>query len=182
MIDKIRFIYRKFILFWIPVRTYVLHSPLSDEEIVRKLHELIEPHRLYFIFGGSNKKVYSGRFQENSFVAIKNHPKSRHRQIKVIGSFFRVDGKTYVRLILSNPFSFLNIAILTLMYLIMLIFRFFPFQGYLLNGLLYLSPLILAYLTTNFSFQAVYRKEKVRFFRLFRGRRLSDEEIIKVGV
>lgn len=180
--DKIRYRYRKFLLLWIPVRVYVLHTPLSPQEISGRLLSTIMPHRLYFLFGGKTDKPYSGKFSGDGFTAIKNNPNSNHRPLKIIGNFYSRDSKIYLRLIFSNPFSIINIMLLGLLYLVMLAFRFKPFPGILLNVAFYILPALLTYLLTNFSFQRIYKKEKVFFFHLFKARRLKDEEIDRLGI
>lgn len=180
--DKIRYRYRKFLLLWIPVRVYVLDTPLPPQEIASKLMSSIFPFRLYFLFGGNTDKLYSGKFSNGGFTAIKNNPGSKHRPLKVIGNFYNRNGKIYIRLIFSNPFSILNIALLGLLYLVMLALRFHPFPGILFNLLFYMMPALLTYLLTNFSFQRIYKKEKVFFFHLFKSRRLKDDEIERLGI
>lgn len=180
--DKIRYRYRKFILLWIPVRVYVLNTPLTHTEIPRKIFSAIFPYRLYFLKGGNTDKPYSGRYTATGFTAIKNNNGSVHRPLKVIGSFYEREGKTYIRLIFSNPFSILNITLLGLLYVVALMFRFKPFPGIIYNALAYISPALLTYLLTNFSFQRIYKKEKAFFFHLFKARRLKDDEIERLGI
>lgn len=179
--DKIRYLYRKFILLWIPVRVYVLSSPLSPSEISARLLSAIHPFRLYFLFSPQNPKPYTGKFAGTGFTAIKNNPGSNHRPLKVLGNFYMQDDKIYIRLIFSNPFSIVNIAMLGSLYMVMLAFRFKPFVGFLPNVLFYLFPALFTYLLTNFSFQRVYKKEKAFFFHLFKARRLKDDEIERLG-
>lgn len=167
---------------WIPVRVYVLNTTLAPQEISERLFDSVFPFRLYFLFGGSTKKRYSGKFSNGGFTAIKNNSGSKHRPLKVIGNFYTRNEKIYIRLIFSNPFSILNILLLGLLYIIMLGFRFMPFDGLLLNLLFYVSPALLTYLLTNFSFQRIYKKEKAFFFHLFKARRLKDDEIERLGI
>ena len=169
-------------MLWIPVRVYVLNTPLAPQEISQKLFSAIFPFRLYFMFGTKTEKPYSGKFSNGGFTAIKNNPASRHRPLKVIGNFYTRNGKIYIRLIFSNPFSIVNIALLGLLYLIMLMYRFKPFPGILFNLLFYMMPALLTYLLTNFSFQRIYKKEKAFFFHLFKARRLKDDEIDRLGI
>lgn len=180
--DKIRYKYRKFLLLWIPVRVYVLNTPLDPREISNRLVSAIFPFRLYFLMGTKTDRPYSGKFSNGGFTAVKNNPGSRHRPLKVIGNFYTRNGKIYIRLIFSNPFSIVNIMLLGLLYLIMLMIGFKPFPGILLNLLFYLMPALLTYLLTNFSFQRMYKKEKVFFFHLFKARRLKDDEIDRLGI
>lgn len=180
--DKIRYRYRKFLLLWIPVRVYVLNTPLSPQEISGKLLSSIFPYRLYFLFGGTTDKPYSGKFSNGGFTAIKNNAGSKHRPLKVIGNFYTRNGKIYIRLIFSNPFSIVNIGLLGVLYLIMLLAHVMPFPGILLNFLFYVFPALLTYLLTNFSFQRIYKKEKAYFFHLFKARRLKDDEIDRLGI
>jgi cytochrome c-type biogenesis protein CcmH/NrfF len=67
-------------------------------------------------------------------------------------------------------------------YFLFMIFYVTPFAGFWMNVLLWLSPVILTYLITNISFQLIYRKEKLRFFKLFNGRKLGDKEIRNLGI
>jgi len=180
--DKIRYRYRKFLLLWIPVRVYVLDTSLLPQEIPSRLMSTIFPFRLYFLFGGTTEKPYSGKFSNGGFTAIKNNKGSKHRPLKVIGDFYTRNEKIYIRLIFSNPFSILNIFLLGTLYLFMLMMHFKPFPGILLNFLLYLVPALVTYLLTNFSFQRIYKKEKVFFFHLFKARRLKDDEIDRLGI
>jgi hypothetical protein len=180
--DKIRYRYRKFILLWIPVRVYVLQTTLSAHEIRQKLFAAIHPFRLYFLFSPATDKPYTGKFGMSGFTAVKNNPGSRHRPLKILGTFYSVDGKIYLRLIFSNPFSIVNIALLGLLYLVLLAFRFKPFPGITANLVFYLIPALFTYLLTNFSFQRIYKKEKAFFFHLFKARRLKDDEIERLGI
>lgn len=180
--DKIRYRYRKFLLLWIPVRVYVLNTPLEPREVSQRLFSAIFPFRLYFLFSAPTDKPYTGKFSDGGFTAIKNNPGSRHRPLKVLGNFYTRNGKIYIRLIFSNPFSIVNIVLLGLLYLVMLAFRFKPFPGILFNLLFYLVPALFTYLLTNFSFQRIYKKEKVFFFHLFKARRLKDDEIDRLGI
>jgi hypothetical protein len=180
--DRLRYRYRKFILLWIPVRVYVLHTPLKPEEIVKNLSDVVRPFRWYFLYAPNSSRPYSGKFEPDSFTAIRNNPSGFHRSIKIIGSFHLKENNIYVRLILSNPFSILNIFILFILYSLMLVFRFAPLQSIWLNILFYLSPILITYLATDFSFQRVYKEEKLFFFKLFKGRRLKDDEISKLGI
>lgn len=182
--DRIRYRYRKLILWFIPVRVYVLHSPLEPEEIADRLSNVISAFRWYFIFPPSKAsgKKYSGKFEPNSFTAIKTNPNGVNRGIKVIGNFFLREDKIYVRLIMSNPFGIINLALLFAIYFLALLFRFAPFQSWILNILLYMLPIVMVYFTTNYSFQRIYKKEKLYFFKLFKGRRLSDDEITRLKI
>ncbi len=180
--DKIRYRYRKFILLWIPVRVYVLQTPLSAAEIRQKLFSAIHPFRLYFLFSPATEKPYSGKFGLSGFTAIKNNAGSKHRPLKILGTFYSLNGKIYLRLIFSNPFSIVNIALLGLLYLVMLAFRFKPFPGLIANLIFYVIPALFTYLLTNFSFQRIYKKEKAYFFHLFKARRLKDDEIERLGI
>ncbi len=181
--DRIRYRYRKFLLWFIPVRVYVLHTPLDPDEISKRLTRIIKVYRWYFLWApDAGDKKYSGRFEPNAFTAIKTNPYGVNRSIKIIGNFFMVDEKIYVRLILSNPFGILNITLLGIIYLLLLLFRVAPFQSLLANMGLYLLPLLLVYFATNISFQRIYKKEKVNFFKLFKGRRLKDDEITRLGI
>lgn len=180
--DKIRYRYRKFLLLWIPVRVYVLNTPMEPREISGRLLSAIFPFRLYFLFSPPTDRPYTGKFSDGGFTAIKNNPGSRHRPLKVLGNFYTRNGKIYIRLIFSNPFSIVNIVLLGLLYLVLLAFRFKPFPGILLNVLFYAVPALFTYLLTNFSFQRIYRREKVFFFHLFKARRLKDDEIDRLGI
>lgn len=179
---KIRYLYRKFILLWIPVRVYVLQSSLSVQEIRQKLFSAIHPFRLYFLFSPNTDKPYTGSFGTGGFTAVKNNPGSMHRPLKVLGTFYSLDGKIYLRLIFSNPFSIINIALLGFLYLVLLAFRFKPFSAITANLLFYMVPALYTYLLTNFSFQRAYKKEKAFFFHLFKARRLKDDEIERLGI
>jgi hypothetical protein len=160
----------------------VLECQIPQHEVIERLQSLINPDRLYFIFPAKTDKRYSGSFGTNKFVAIKSSKKTFQRQIKVRGNFYLVNNKIFVRLILSNPFSMVNFIVLGALYFALLIFRVWIFDWWLWNILVMLLPVLITYLFTNFSFQAVYRKEKQRFFKLFNSRRLSDKELEKLGV
>lgn len=181
-IDRLRYYYRKFILLWMPVRVYVLHTPLSPGDIVRKLSEVIFPFRLYYLFSPVTQLPYTGRFEADGFVAVKNSPGKYIRSLKVIGKFYVVNRKIYVRLIFSNPFSLINISIVFLFYVIIYFLRIRFFPSFWTNALVYSIPLVLTYLATNLSFQNIYKKEKIFFFRLFEGRRLKEDEINILGI
>lgn len=181
-IDRIRYFYRKFILLWIPVRVYVLHTPLPPGEIVRKLTAVIFPFRLYYLFSPRTTLPYTGRFEPDGFVAIRNAPNPLGRSLKIIGKFYVVEQRIYVRLIFSNPFSLSNLFILGLFYSLLYVLRIKFFESYMANLALYALPLLLGYLATNLSFQRIYRREKVFFFRLFEGRRLKEDEIATLGI
>lgn len=183
--DRIRYRYRKFLLWFIPVRVYVLHTPLKPDDISKRLTQIIMPYQWYFVTAPpkSSGKKYSGKFEPNAFTAIKTNPYGVNRGIKIIGNFFmKEDDKIYVRLIMSNPFGIVNIALLVLIYLICLLFQFAPFSSFIANVGLYFIPILLVYFTTNYSFQRIYKKEKLYFFKLFKGRRLTDLEITKLGI
>lgn len=169
-------------MLWIPVRVYVLNTPMEPREISGRLLSAIFPFRLYFLFSPPTDRPYTGKFSDGGFTAIKNNPGSRHRPLKVLGNFYTRNGKIYIRLIFSNPFSIVNIVLLGLLYLVLLAFRFKPFPGILLNVLFYAVPALFTYLLTNFSFQRIYRREKVFFFHLFKARRLKDDEIDRLGI
>lgn len=181
-IDRLRYYYRKFILLWIPVRVYVLHTPLKPNEITRRLSNTILPFRLYYLFSPSTPLPYTGRFEPDGFVAICNAPGRFTRSLKVIGKFYVMDQKIYVRLIFSNPLSLTNFFILGCFYVVLYMFRIPFFKSFLANVLVYSVPLALGYLATNLSFQKVYRREKIFFFRLFEGRRLKEDEIAILGI
>lgn len=182
MILYLRHRYRRILLFFIPVRSYVLECQIPQEQIIERLHELINPDKMYFFIPAKTEKPYSGKFGMNKFVAIKASKKTFQRQIKVRGNFYLLDNKIFVRLILSNPFSIINFIVLGALYFTLLVFRVWIFDWWLWNILLMTVPVIITYLFTDFSFQAVYRKEKQRFFKLFNSRRLSDKELQKLGV
>lgn len=182
MILYFRHKYRRILLMFLPARSYVLECQIPQEEVIHRLQELINPDKLYFIFPAKTDKRYSGSFGTNKFVAIKSSRKTFQRQIKVRGNFYLMNNKIFVRLILSNPFSMLNFIVLGALYFVLLLFRVWIFDWWLWNILLLTVPIIITYLLTNFSFQAVYRKEKQRFFKLFNSRRLSDRELAKLGV
>ncbi|MCS6980624.1 MAG: hypothetical protein N2110_03955 [Flavobacteriales bacterium] len=160
----------------------MLHTPLSPDEIVLKLSQVIFPFRWYFLFSPATQLPYSGRFEGDGFVAIKNAYNKYIRSIKVIGKFYIVNNKIYVRLIFSNPFSIINIGIVLFFYVFLYLLRIPFFPSVLANVLVYSVPLILAYLATNLSFQKIYKKEKMFFFRLFEGRRLKEDEISILGI
>lgn len=182
--DRIRYKYRKFLLWFIPVRVYVLQTPLEPDEISRRLTQIIMPYRWYFVMPPSKAsgKKYSGKFEPNAFTAIKTNPNGVNRGIKIIGNFFSKEDKIYVRLIMSNPFGIVNILLLFAIYLLVLLFQFAPLKSLIANVLLYLVPIVLVYFTTNYSFQRIYKKEKLFFFKLFKGRRLTDHEITRIGI
>jgi hypothetical protein len=182
MILYLRHRYRKLLLFFLPARSYVLECQIPQEQVIERLQSLVQPDKLYFIFPAKTEKPYSGKFGTNRFVAIKSSKKTFQRQIKVRGNFYLMNGKIFVRLILSNPFSIINFIVLGALYFSLLIFQVWIFDWWLWNLLLMTVPIIITYLFTNFSFQAVYRKEKQRFFKLFNSRRLSDRELEKLGV
>ncbi len=182
MILYLRHRYRRVLLFFLPARSYVLECQIPQDEVVQRLHSLVNPDKLYFFIPAKTEKPYSGRFGTNKFVAIKSHKKTFQRQIKVRGNFYLVNNKIFVRLILSNPFSIINFIVLGALYFSLLIFRVWIFDWWLWNILIMLVPIALTYLVTNFSFQSVYRKEKQKFFKLFNSRRLSDKELEKLGV
>ncbi len=182
MILYLRHKYRKLLLFFIPARSYVLECQIPQVEVIKRLQDIVQADRLYFIFPSKTDKPYSGKFGMNKFVAIKSSKKTFQRQIKVRGNFYLMDGKIFVRLILSNPFSIINFIVLGALYFSLLIFRVWIFDWWLWNLLLYTVPVIITYFFTNLSFQAVYRKEKQRFFKLFNSRRLSDKELERLGV
>jgi hypothetical protein len=178
MINRLRYIYRRLLLKLIPARAYVLEIGVPPHELILKLREIIHTDKMYFLFPEKTDKPYSGKFYVNKFVAIKNNKNSSfQRQIKVSGYFYIIQNKIYVRIIMSNPFSILNIMIVCLLYIILLLFNVFPFESLWLNILFWLTPLVLTYAFTNISFQRLYRKEKWRFFKLLNGRRLTDKEI-----
>jgi hypothetical protein len=182
MILYLRHRYRRILLMFLPARSYVLECQIPQEQVIERLQELINPDKLYFIFPAKTDKRYSGSFGTNKFVAIKSSRKTFQRQIKVRGNFYLMNNKIFVRLILSNPFSMINFIVLGALYFSLLLFRVWIFDWWLWNLLLLTVPIIITYLLTNFSFQAVYRKEKQRFFKLFNSRRLSDRELEKLGV
>jgi len=182
MILYLRHRYRRILLMFLPARSYVLECQIPQEEVIERLQSLINPDKLYFIFPTKTDKRYSGSFGTNKFVAIKSSKKTFQRQIKVRGNFYLMNNKIFVRLILSNPFSMINFIVLGALYFSLLLFRVWIFDWWLWNLLLLTVPVIITYLLTNFSFQAVYRKEKQRFFKLFNSRRLSDRELEKLGV
>lgn len=167
---------------FLPARSYVLECQIPQEEVITRLHSLINPDKLYFFIPTKTDKPYSGKFGTNKFVAIKSSKKIFQSQIKIRGNFYLMDNKIFVRMILSNPFSIINFIVLGALYFSLLIFRVWIFDWWLWNGLLMLVPILITYLLTNFSFQSVYRKEKQRFFKLFNSRRLSDKELAKLGV
>lgn len=180
--DRIRYRYRKFILMWIPVRVYVIQTPLTVAEAAETVASIMKQFRWYFLYAGDHSYRYSGKFDESSFTAIKNNTTGIHRQIKVIGNFYLINNKLYLRLILSNPFSVVNIIVLFVLYFFMFMFKVTPFASYWANVLLYLSPILITYLATNFSFQSVYKDEKIFLFKLLKARRLKDDEISRIGV
>ncbi len=182
MILYLRHRYRKLLLFFLPARSYVLECQIPQVEVIERLQSLIQADKLYFIFPQKTEKAYSGKFGTNKFVAIKSSKKTFQRQIKVRGNFYLMNEKIFVRLILSNPFSIINFIVLGALYFTLLLFQVWIFDWWLWNLLLYTVPIVITYLLTNFSFQAVYRKEKQRFFKLFNSRRLSDRELAKLGV
>jgi len=182
MILYLRHRYRKILLMFLPARSYVLECQIPQEEVITRLQSMINADRLYFIFPSKTDKPYSGKFGTNKFVAIKSSKKTFQRQIKVRGNFYLLNNKIFVRLILSNPFSMINFIVLGALYFALLVFRVWIFDWWLWNILLMLVPILITYLFTNFSFQAIYRKEKQRFFKLFNSRRLSDKELAKLGV
>ena len=182
MILYLRHRYRKLLLFFLPARSYVLECQIPQDEVIGRLQSMVQPDKLYFIFPSKTDKPYSGKFGTNRFVAIKSSKKTFQRQIKVRGHFYLMNNKIFVRLILSNPFSIINFIVLGALYFALLIFQVWIFDWWLWNVLLMTVPIIITYLLTNFSFQAVYRKEKQRFFKLFNSRRLSDRELEKLGV
>lgn len=164
------------------MRVYVLHTPLPPGEIVRKLSGVIFPFRLYYLFSPRTALPYTGRFEPDGFVAIRNAPNPLGRSLKVIGRFYVVEQKIYVRLIFSNPFSLSNLFIVGLFYGLLYIMRIRFFESFAANLLLYALPLLLGYLATNLSFQRIYKREKIFFFRLFEGRRLKEDEIAALGI
>lgn len=182
MINRLRYIYRRLLLKLIPVRSYVLQVGVPPHELILKLKDIIHPDKMYFLFPTKTDKPYSGKFSVNRFVAIKNNKGNFQRQIKVSGYFYIIQNQIYVRIIISNPFSILNIIVLSLLYALLLLFRVFPFESWWMNVLLWLAPLILTYAFTNYSFQRLYRKEKWRFFKLLNGRRLTDQEIEQLRI
>lgn len=165
-----------------PARSYVIEIQATPVEVIQRLSSIVNPDNLYFILPKQTDKPYSGKFGTNKFVAIKTNRGKLQRQIKVRGFFYLIDQKIFIRLILSNPFSILNLLVLGVLYLTFLILGIAPFPAFWMNLALWLSPIFLSYLVTNFSFQMIYRKEKLRFFKLFKGRRLSEKEIKKMGI
>lgn len=182
MLLRLRHKYRRILLRLLPARSYVLEIQATPVELIQRLSSIINPDRMYFFFPSRHEKPYSGRFGTNRFVAIRNNPGNWQRQIKVRGFFYLIGEKIYVRLILSNPFSIVNLLVLGILYFLFLIFWVAPFQQFWLNLLIWLLPVIITYLVTNISFQLVYRKEKQRFFKLFKGRRLGDKEVKALGI
>ena len=177
MINRLRYIYRRLLLKLIPARAYVLEVGVPPHELILKLRDIIHPDKMYFLSPSKTDKPYSGKFSVNRFVAIKNNTGNFQRQIKVSGYFYIIQNRIYVRIIMSNPFSILNIIVLGVLYFLLLLFRVFPFESLWMNILLWSTPLMLTYAFTNISFQRLYRKEKWRFFKLLNGRRLTDKEI-----
>lgn len=177
MINRLRYIYRRLLLKLIPARSYVLEVGIPPHELILKLREIIHPDKMYFLSPAKTDKPYSGKFSVNKFVAIKNNTGNIQRPIKVSGYFYIIKNRIYVRIIMSNPFSILNIMVVGLLYALLLLFRVFPFERWWMNILLWSVPLVLTYIFTNVSFQRLYRKEKWRFFKLLNGRRLTDKEI-----
>lgn len=149
---------------------------------MRKLSGVIFPFRLYYLFSPRTALAYTGRFEPDGFVAIRNAPNPLGRSLKVIGRFYVVEQKIYVRLIFSNPFSLSNLFIVGLFYGLLYIMRIRFFESLAANLLLYALPLLLGYLATNLSFQRIYKREKIFFFRLFEGRRLKEDEIAALGI
>lgn len=182
MLLYLRHKYRKFILFFLPVRSYVLECKISEKELIERLHEIINVDKMYFLFPTSTEKPYSGKFGINKFIAIKSNKTTSQRQIKARGDFYILNQKIYLRLILSNPFSIMNIIVIGVLYFSMLIFSVWLFDFWLWNILIWLIPIFITYVFTNLSFQSSYRKEKQRFFKLTNSRRLSDKEIDKMGI
>ncbi|MCX7743087.1 MAG: hypothetical protein N2167_00835 [Flavobacteriales bacterium] len=182
MINRLRYIYRRLLLKLIPARAYVLEVGVPPHELILKLREIIHPDKMYFLFPTKTDKPYSGKFSVNKFVAIKNNTGNFQRPIKVSGYFYIIQNRIYVRIIMSNPFSILNIMVVGLFYSILLLFRVFPFESWWLNVLLWITPMVLTYIFTNVSFQRLYRKEKWRFFKLLNGRRLTDKEIQMIRI
>jgi len=182
MVNRLRLKYRRLLLKLLPARSYVLEIQASPVEVIQRLSSVIHPDRMYFFMPQKSDKPYSGKFGTNRFVAIRNNAGNWQRQIKVRGNFYLLGDKIYVRLILSNPFSIINLLVLGIFYFLFLVFRVAPFASFWLNALLWLSPVILTYLVTNISFQLIYKSEKMRFFKLFRGRKLGDKETRKLGI
>lgn len=184
MINWLRYKYRKFLLFWIPVRSYVLELDEPAHQIIRKLQTVIQPDKMYFIFPEKTDKPYSGKFMVNQFVAIKRNGKFSFKSpIKARGIFYlHQNQKIYIRLILSNPFSMFNILLLFITYCCLFGFKVYPFDAIWLNILAWLFPLFLTYLFTNISFQSTYKKEKLRFFKLFKGTLLNNKQIAEKGI
>ncbi len=182
MILYLRHRYRRILLLFLPARSYVLECQIPQDEVIARLQTLINPDPLYFFIPSKTERSYAGKFGTNRFVAIKLNKKTFQSPLKVRGDFYLMNNKIFVRLILSNPFSIINFIVLGALYFTLLIFRVWIFDWWLWNLLLMTAPVVITYLFTNFSFQGVYRKEKQRFFKLFNSRRLSDQELKKLGV
>lgn len=182
MLLRLRYLYRRLLLAFLPARAYVLRSGISATQIRANLLEIIYPDKWYFLLPGPSNKPYNGKFGLNSFVAIKNGNSRFQRPIKVKGQFFIYQDQIFVKVVMSNPFSIVNISLLALVYITLILFRVFPFPVWWANVLLYTVPLLVTYLLTNISFQATYKREKHRFFKIFKGTRLTDAEIRAFGI
>ncbi len=184
MINWLRYKYRKFLLFWIPVRSYVLELKSPPHVIISELQTVIQPNKMYFLFPSKTDKPYTGKFMVNQFVAIKQNGKFSFKSpIKVRGIFYlHPNREIYVRLILSNPFSMFNILFLFITYCCLFAFKVYPFDSFILNAIAWMFPLFITYLFTNISFQSTYKQEKLRFFKLFKGRRLNNKQIAEMGI
>jgi hypothetical protein len=177
----LRYLYRRIILLFVPVRAYLLQSSLPPEQVLAKLHELIQHDRLYFLKGGGVAKPYIGRFDGLRYVGVKSDKNPWQRRIKVKGSVKTDGSRTIISLMLSTPLSPFNFLFLGVVYGVLLWWAPRPFKIWWLDGILWLFPLILAYGTTAYSFRKVYRKEKWRFLKTLRAIRIPDSHARKLG-
>jgi hypothetical protein len=181
-IHRLRYRYRKLLLAFIPARAYFIETNIPPHEIDSKVNEMINQDRLYFLFPSRSQKPYTGRLGVNSFIAIRNSRHGWQRQIKLKANFFSRGEKVYLRLIMSNPFSIVNLSVLGVLYTLFLLFAVWPFESLTANIAVWAMPVILTYMITNFSFQAIYKREKLLWFKLFKGRRLTEMEVKKLGL
>lgn len=181
VVHQLRYWYRKLVLLMIPVRAYIVSTPLRPEVVRQRLETAIYPDPLYFIRTINKEYAYSGRFDGPRFTAIRNGRRPWQRRIKIRGKIILDNGQTYVSLIMSTPLSPFNFLFLGIFYIAYLFMYPQPFRSALANLALLLLPLLLGIMATNLSFRGIYRKEKLMLFKLLEGTRIPDSQAKDMG-
>jgi hypothetical protein len=174
VLSALRYIYRRFLLFFVPVRAYKLESALTPIELLSELRSCTNEDKLYFLRKGQTNKPYLGRIDLWQFLLVKSGKSAWQRRIKIKGYFIPNEKNTLISLTLSTPLSPFNFLFIGIFYGILLFAEPKIFNRLWLNALLYLLPLFIAYFSTALSFRKVYRQEKRYFFTLFKARRIPE--------